>query len=462
MTADPWNAIVLAAGKGTRMRSRLPKVLHLLAGRPLVCHVLDTLAAVGLDRPVIVVRPEAKGVRQRLGPECTYALQPRGAEGTAAALAAARKLAAGARHLLVVNGDTPLLTPATLRALQRRHLDERATITLLTARPSDPHGLGRVLRDRYHRVKGIIEETEATASQQALAEVNAGAYCFQAAWLWQHLPQLKPSARGELYLTDLVGLAAAEGQPVEGVQVADNAEALGINDRALLAQAEVVVRERIRLRHLRAGVTLADPATIYIDAEVSIGQDTVLLPNTTLSGATQIGSDCTIGPGATIRDSVLGDRCTVEASFLEGATLANDVQVGPFSHLRPGARLERGVKVGNYGEVKASRIGRGTQMHHFSYVGDAEIGENVNIGAGTITCNYDGVRKNKTIVEDDVLLGSDTMLVAPVRVGKGAATGAGAVVTRAVEPGHVVAGVPARVMPGKKPPKRPRLGAKAK
>ncbi|MBI3953774.1 MAG: bifunctional UDP-N-acetylglucosamine diphosphorylase/glucosamine-1-phosphate N-acetyltransferase GlmU [Chloroflexi bacterium] len=458
MTAGRWRAIVLAAGKGTRMRSRLPKVLHPLAGRPLLRYVLDALAAAGLGNPVVVVKHEARQIRQALGPGLTYATQAREAAGTGGATAAARSAVVGADELLVVNGDVPLIAAESFRALQAQHQEAGAAVTILTARLRGLHGLGRVLRDRYHRVKGVVEEAEASPAQRALEEVNVGAYCFRAAWLWEHLPQLAPHAKGELYLTDLVAMAAAEGQPVEGVLAADPAEGLGINDRAQLAQAEALVRDRIRRRHLLAGVTIADPATTYIDADVTIGQDTLLLPQTTIAGNSRIGSRCTIGPGAFVQDSLIGDGCAVRASFVEGATLEDAVQVGPFSHLRPGAYLERGVHIGNYGEVKASRIGRDTQMHHFGYVGDAEVGENVNIGAGTITCNYDGVRKNRTTVEDAVLLGSDTMLVAPVKVGKGAATGAGAVVTHDVEPGTVVAGVPARVLKGKRPPSRPRRG----
>ncbi|MSQ33657.1 MAG: UDP-N-acetylglucosamine diphosphorylase/glucosamine-1-phosphate N-acetyltransferase [Dehalococcoidia bacterium] len=452
----PWRAIVLAAGEGTRMHSDLPKVLHPLAGRPLVLYILDALAAAGFDAPVVVVGHRAPEVRRRLGEGFRYAVQRGPAKGTAAALAAARKQAAGAEQVLAVNADVPLLTPGTLWALQRRHSEAAATVTLLTARLSQPLGQGRVLRDRYHHVKGVIEEAEASAVQLALREINVGAYCFRAAWLWEHLAQLRPRARGELYLTDLVGLAASQGQPVEGVLVGDASEAIGINDRAQLAQAEAVARDRIRRRHLEAGVTIADPATTYIDADVRIGPDTTLLPNTTIAGASQIGAGCTIGPGAYIQDSKIGDGGVIRASFVEGATLERDVQVGPFSHLRPGSYLESGVRIGSFGEVKASRLGRDTQMHHFGYVGDADIGADVNIGAGTITCNYDGVRKHKTVVEDNVLLGSATMLVAPVRVGKGASTGAGAVVTRDVAPGAVVAGVPARVLVGKRPPKRRR------
>jgi len=271
-------------------------------------------------------------------------------------------------------------------------------------------------------------------------------YCFEGEWLWPHLEQIPLSPKGEYYLTDLVELAAGEGYPVSAWRVEDVAEVQGINDRVHLAQAERTMRRRIGEALMRAGVTLIDPETTYVEAGVEIGQDSVVYPNTHIQGATRIGADCHIGPNSIIRDATIGDRCKVLASVVESAILEEDVDIGPFGHLRAGAHLAAGVHMGNFGEVKGSYLGAGTKMGHFSYLGDAQVGSNVNIGAGTITCNFDGERKHKTVIEDDAFIGSDTLLRAPVRVGAGAKTGAGAVVTHDVPAGSVAVGVPARVV----------------
>ena len=277
-----------------------------------------------------------------------------------------------------------------------------------------------------------------------IREVNGGVYAFRSDALWPHLDALRPSAGGEVYLTDVVGLAVQAGEHVDAVPVDDPAELLGVNDRVHLAQAEAVLRQRLRTRWMLAGVTLVDPPSTFIDADVEIGQDTVVYPNTHLYGTTRTGRGCSIGPNTVIADSVVGEDCRIVASMLEGATLEAGVSVGPYSHLRPGSHVEEDVHVGNYVEVKESRLGRGTKVGHFSYIGDATVGRDVNVGAGTVTCNFDGVAKHRTVIGDEALIGSDTMLVAPVRVGERAVTGAGAVVTRDVDPEALVTGVPAR------------------
>jgi len=306
-------------------------------------------------------------------------------------------------------------------------------------------GFGRILRDEGGLVVGIVEEAVATDTQKKIRELNCGVYCFDGHWLWPHLTQLPLSPKGEYYLTDLVAMAVAEGQAVEALKISDVTEVLGINDRTHLAQAEAVVRKRINERWMLEGVTLLDPTLIFIDATVRIGQDTIIYPNTYLQGATTIGRQCRLGPNTIVRNSTVGDGCTIEASVIEGAILEEDVDVGPFSHLRKGAHLATGVHVGNFGEVKNSYLGPGTKMGHFSYLGDATVGREVNIGAGTITCNFDGQRKHPTAIEDGAFIGSDTMLVAPVRVGAGAKIGAGSVVTHDIPPHSVAYGVPARV-----------------
>jgi bifunctional UDP-N-acetylglucosamine pyrophosphorylase/glucosamine-1-phosphate N-acetyltransferase len=316
---------------------------------------------------------------------------------------------------------------------------------MLTLLAHDPRGFGRVVRDDGGRILGIVEEVDCTSEQLAVRELNAGVYCFDASWLWECLPRLPLSRKGEYYLTDTVGMAATEGANIAALTTDDEAECLGINTRVHLAEAERLMRQRINRHWMLAGVTLADPATTYIDSTVDVGQDTVIYPNTHLQGRTRIGRHCAIGPNSVLLDTEVGDRCSIELSMTEQALLEDDVNIGPFAHLRKGAHLARGVHMGNFGEVKNSYLGPGAKMGHFSYVGDATVGADANIGAGTVTCNYDGQRKHHTIIEEGAFIGSGTMLVAPVRIGAGAKTGAGAVVTRDVPPGTVVYGVPARV-----------------
>jgi bifunctional UDP-N-acetylglucosamine pyrophosphorylase/glucosamine-1-phosphate N-acetyltransferase len=434
--------VILAAGQGTRMKSQLPKVLHPLAGRPMVKYVLDVATQLEPTSLALVVGYGAQQLRQALGDRILYVEQLEQL-GTGHAVLQARELLAGrAKTVLVLYGDTPFITRQTLEAMLAHHTENKAAITLLTFRPDDPTGYARILRDETGRVVGIVEHKEATPEQREITEVNSGILCFRDAWLWPHLEGLQPK-HGEYYLTDLVELAVAEEEPV-AAKVADATEAMGLDDRVKLARAEALMRQRINEGWMLAGVTLLDPTSTYIDASVKIGQDTVIYPNTHLRDTTVIGHDCRIGPNTIICDSTVGNGCVIEASVVEEATVEDDVDVGPFAHLRKGTHLARGVHIGNFGEVKNSYLGSGTKMGHFSYLGDATLGANVNVGAGTITCNYDGERKHPTVVEDDVFIGSDTMLVAPVKVGKGAKTGAGAVVTRDVPPGQVVYGVPAR------------------
>ena len=434
--------VILAAGQGTRMKSQFPKVLHPLAGRPMVKYVLDVATQLEPTGLALVIGYGAQQLRQALGDEVLYVEQPEQL-GTGHAVLQARELLAGqAETVLVLYGDTPFITRQTLEAMLRHHTENKAAITLLTFQPDDPTGYGRILRDETGKVVGIVEHKEASPEQRGITEVNSGILCFRDAWLWSRLEKLEPK-HGEYYLTDLVELAVAEGELV-AAKAADVAEVMGLDDRVKLSRAEALMRQCINEGWMLAGVTLLDPASTYIEASVEIGQDTVIYPNTHLRGATTIGCNCRIGPNTIVCDSTIGNECVIEASVVEGATLEDDVDVGPFAHLRKGAHLAKGVHVGNFGEIKNSYLGPGTKMGHFSYLGDATLGANVNVGAGTITCNYDGERKHPTVVEDDVFIGSDTMLVAPVKLGKGAKTGAGAVVTRDIPPGQVAYGVPAK------------------
>jgi len=439
------SSVILAAGQGTRMKSEVPKALHSLAGKPMVQYAVEMAAQLISEKPLLVVGHGADQVRRAIGDQVIY-VEQREQLGTGHALLQARPLLEGrSETVLVCCADMPFLSTGTVRRLLELHEEEKGPITMLAVEADDPKGFGRILRDEAGQVVGIVEEAVATDAQKAIRELNCGVYCFDSDWLWPHLAQLPLSPKDEYYLTDLVAMAVAEGEVVEALKISDVTEVLGINDRSHLAQAEALMRQHINQKWLLEGVTLLAPALTFIDATVKIGQDTIIYPNTYLQGATAIGCQCRLGPNTIVRDSTIGDTCTVEASVVEGAVLEEGVDVGPFSHLRQGAHLAKGVHVGNFGEVKNSYLGPGTRMGHFSYLGDATVGQEVNIGAGTITCNYDGQRKHPTVIEDGAFIGSDTMLVAPVRVGAGAKIGAGSVVTHDIPPGSIAYGVPARV-----------------
>jgi bifunctional UDP-N-acetylglucosamine pyrophosphorylase/glucosamine-1-phosphate N-acetyltransferase len=443
MTAGP-PGIVLAAGLGTRMRSQIPKVLHLVAGRPLLLHILDAVRDAGA-RPVVVLSKESDPARAVLGDDAVVAMQepPRGTgDAVRVALAA---IPDGSGEAFIVYGDTPLLRPATLRALAELRAGRGAALALLSGVVGTDNAYGRVVRGANGDVARVVEVRLATAEERRLPESNLGAYAVDLAWLRKAVPRLRANETGEVFLTDLVALAAADGARVAAYCTEDPDEGMGVNTRVELAAAEDVVRRRIRDRHMLAGVTFHDPASSLVDAEVEIAPDVVIERGSVLEGKTRIGSGTRIGPYAIVRDTIVGERCRVEASVLEGATLEDDVRIGPYSHLRPGAHLEKGVEMGNFGEVKNARLRQGTKMHHFSYVGDATVGQRVNIGAGVITLNYDGVRKHRTEIGDDAFIGSDTLLRAPIKVGARAVTGAGSVVTKDVPDDMLAVGVPARI-----------------
>lgn len=442
------SVVVLAAGQGVRMRSTLPKVLHPLAGRPMITYTLQATASVSSEAPVVVIGHGADEVRAVVGAAARFAVQEQRL-GTAHAVLAAESLLAGQTDLVVVtSADMPLLTAETFQELVAAQRRSTGVMTILTVVSPNPRGFGRVVRQPDDgSVLAIVEEAQCTPEQLAIQELNVGAYCFRANWLWPALHQVELSPKGEYYLTDLVAIAVEQGQRVQAIPLQNPAESIGVNNRVHLAEAEALLRQRINQHWMLEGVTLTDPQSTYIESEVEIGPDTVIYPNTHLRGKTCIGSHCKIGPNTIIEDTEVGNYCMVLASVLEQAVLENHVDIGPFGHLRKGAHLAEGVHLGNFGEVKDSFLGRGTKMGHFSYIGNATIGEEVNIGAGTITCNFDGVNKNPTVIGDGAFVGSDTMLVAPVAIGAGAKTGAGAVVTHDVPPHEVAVGVPARLVP---------------
>ena len=449
-------AIVLAAGHGVRMRSQTPKVLHPICGREMVALVVDAAREANLTPLVAVVQADSQAVRETLGDRVRYSEQPEPL-GSADALLRARTEANGSETIVVLCGDVPLVRSPTLRRMINVHDESRAFVTLLTASHPKPEGLGRVVRGESGQIQAIVEDREADDATLAIDEVNGGVYCFQADWLWDQLDRVRPSRNGELYLTDVVGMAFSQGKRIESVEPEDIGEVLGVNTRVHLAAAETALRDRIRERWMLAGVTIPDPSSVFIDADAELRQDAILLPNTHITGKSVVGRGCRIGPNSVVSESRIGDDCTILASYVEGATLDEGVHIGPFSHIRPASRLGNGVHIGSFAEVKNSRLGPGTRSHHFSYIGDADLGANVNVGAGTVTCNYDGNKKSKTTIGDDSFIGSDTMLVAPLSIGRRSSTGAGSVVTKDVPPDSVAVGAPARILP-KKGRDRPRGG----
>ena len=442
----PLAAVVLAAGLGTRMRSRLPKVLHPICGRAMLAYVIDAALEATGTAPVVVVSPATEAVRETFAGQATFALQaePRGtADALRAALAA---LSDDVTEILVLSGDVPLVDPTLLAELAGARRDSDAAMALVSVDMDEPASLGRVVRDRQGRISRVVEASDATPDVLSISEINAGLYAFDVAWLRGRIADVAPSpVTGELYLPELVPLARADDRAVVTLEVEDDGTLLGINDRAQLADAEVEMRLRINEAHMRAGVTLQDPASTFIDASVEIAEDVTIEPAVILRGSTSIGRDAVIRAGSQVFDSRIGERTVVWASVLEGSVVESDVTIGPFSHVRGGAHIGSRVQLGNYAEVKNSTIGAGTKSHHFSYLGDADVGEQVNIGAGTITANYDGVRKHRTRIGARAFIGSDTILRAPVSVGEDALTGAASLVTRDVPDGKMALGVPARI-----------------
>ncbi len=440
-------AILLAAGQGTRMKSDLPKVLHPIAGRPMIWHSLEAMRQSTTEKPVVVIGHGAEKVTEFLGDSAVTVIQEPQL-GTGHAVIQAQAVLKGKTDLvLVCYADMPLLRGETLQQLVETQKTNKGPMSMLTVISDDPRGFGRIVRNAQGTVEAIVEEYVATPEQLAIRELNVGAYCFDADWLWEALGRIEKNPRkGEYYLTDTVELAVKAGLPVQAMVMEDALEAIGINTRVHLSEVEAEMRRRINESHMLNGVTMMDPASTYIEVGVTIGKDTLLMPNTYLQGSTEIGEGNVIGPNSIIQDSKIENRCRVLASVMEGAWLEDDVDMGPFARLRKGAHLGKGVHMGNFGEVKDSYLHAGVKMGHFSYIGNADIGSGTNIGAGTITCNYDGEKKHPTEIGEDVFIGSDTMLVAPLKVGDGARTGAGAVVTKNVPADTLVVGMPARAI----------------
>jgi bifunctional UDP-N-acetylglucosamine pyrophosphorylase/glucosamine-1-phosphate N-acetyltransferase len=429
-------AVILAAGKGTRMKSKLPKVLHTLCGQSMLSWVINAVTAAGVEQTVVVVGHGAEQVAREVEGRVRVALQAEQLGTAHALLQAGPHLKDFRGQLLVLCGDTPLIEADTLSLLVQNHRSSGAAATVLTTEMEDPSGYGRVIRNDRGGVCKIVEHKDATPEEKKIREVNTGIYCFEVDGLFDALGRIAPvNTQGEYYLTDVIEMYAGGGRTVNAVLSKDSVEFTGINDRVQLAEVEQVMRRRVLRNLMESGVTVVDPASTFVDRGVVVGRDTIIYPFTLLEGRTVIGEDCVIGPGSHLVNTTVGSGVTIQNSIVLGSLIGDDCAIGPFSYLRPETRLEKGVKVGDFVEIKKSLIGKGSKVPHLSYVGDATLGANINIGAGTITCNYNGYKKWPTRIGDGAFIGSNTNLVAPVEIGAGAVTGAGSTITRDVPAG---------------------------
>lgn len=431
-------AVILAAGKGTRMKSALPKVLHQVGGKPMVQHVLDAATFAGAAKNVVIVGFGAQSVVDALSGQAEFAVQAEQL-GTGHAVMQARKELAGFNGtVMVLCGDTPLLTGELLHRLYTEHTNAQAAATVLTAIMPEPAGYGRVIRDTAGQVVKIVEHKDASPTELAVREINTGIYCFEAKLLLKALDGLTcNNAQGEYYLTDVIAILNSQGQKVWAVNAADHRETMGINSRVHLAEAEGIIRQRKLETLMENGVTIMDPNSTFIDTQVEIGPDTIIYPFTWIEGCSKIGANCAIGPNSRLANTIVGDDSILHFIYAHDCTVGNRVTAGPYVHLRPHTELKDGVKIGNFVEVKNTIVGEGSKIPHLSYIGDTDMGAGVNIGSGTITVNYDGKHKHRTTIEDDAFIGCNTNLVAPVTVGQGAYVAAGSTITKNVPPGSL-------------------------
>ena len=438
------NAIILAAGKGTRMKSSLYKVLHPVCGKPMVEHVIDNVSSIRASKIVTIIGHGAEDVKKVVGSKTEYALQAEQL-GTAHAVMQAKDILGNEEGTtLVICGDTPLITAETLDALLEVHAAQKAKATILTARTVNPAGYGRVIRNAEGLVEKIVEHKDASPEELLVQEINTGTYCFDNKLLFECLENVSnENAQGEYYLPDVIEILKQQGEVVSAFETPNFDETLGINDRVALSQAETIFKRRINEMHMRNGVTLIDPDHTYIHPDVVIGSDTYIYPGTTITGKTIIGSECHIGPNTEIKDCEIKDRTVVRQSVAHDSQIGSDVQIGPFSHIRPQSAIHDEVKIGNFVELKKAKLGKGSKASHLSYLGDAEIGEHVNVGCGSITVNYDGKNKFLTRIEDGAFIGCNSNLVAPVTVGKSAYVAAGSTITKDV-PGEALSVARAR------------------
>ena len=431
-------AVILAAGQGTRMKSKLYKVLHPVCGKPMVQHVVDQVMKLNIQEVVTIIGHGAELVQAQLGDSSLYALQDQQL-GTAHAVGQAQSMLEGkAGVTIVVCGDTPLIKAETMEALFRHHEEAGAKATILTARIEDPTGYGRLIRNAAGLVEKIVEHKDASEDERKINEINTGTYCFDNMALFEALKNVSnDNVQGEYYLPDVIEILKKQGEVVSAFQTNEFEETLGVNDRVALAEAERIMRTRINAVHMRNGVTIIDPANTYIESEVEIGQDSVIYPGTMIKGKTVIGSECQIGPNSEIDSCEIGAETVVRQSVAHNSSIGAHVNIGPFAHIRPESTINDEVKIGNFVEIKKAVFGKGSKASHLSYIGDAEVGSDVNIGCGSITVNYDGKNKYLTKIEDGVFIGCNSNLVAPVTVGKGAYVAAGSTITKDV-PGEAL------------------------
>lgn len=426
-------AVILAAGQGTRMKSKLYKVLHTVCGKPMVQHVLDQVSSLDVQEIVTIVGHGAEKVQSELGSKSQFALQSEQL-GTAHAVMQAEEILQGKPGTtFVICGDTPLIKAETMEALIKQHEEQGAKASILTAYLEDPTGYGRIIRNEQGFVEKIVEHKDATEEEREVTEINTGTYCFDNQALFATLKKVSnDNVQGEYYLPDVIEILKSEGEIVTAYQTGDFEETLGVNDRIALAQAEKTMRKRINVEHMRNGVTLIDPEQTYIESNVTIGQDTIIYPGTVIKSGTKIGQECIIGPHTEISSCEIGDATTIRQSVAHNSSIGSHVNIGPFAHIRPESQIADDVKVGNFVEIKKAVFGTGSKASHLSYIGDAEVGSNVNIGCGSITVNYDGKNKFLTKIGDDVFIGCNSNLVAPVTIEDGAYVAAGSTITKDV------------------------------
>ncbi|MDO5787868.1 MAG: bifunctional UDP-N-acetylglucosamine diphosphorylase/glucosamine-1-phosphate N-acetyltransferase GlmU [Fusobacterium sp.] len=424
--------LILAAGKGTRMKSDMPKVIHKVNGIPMITKIIDTLSGLNPEENILILGHKKEEVLKVVGENCDYVLQTEQLGTGHAVIQAKEKLEGYDGDVMILCGDTPLLRESTLKSLYEYHKESGAVTTILTSIYENPFGYGRIVKEDG-LVKAIVEEKEASEEIKKIKEVNAGVYCFNSKELFKALDKIdNNNEKGEYYLTDVIGIQVSENKKVQSFILEDKMEILGVNSKVELAQAGKVLRDRKNRELMEEGVILIDPETTYVEESVKVGRDTILYPGVVLQGKTVIGENCEIIGNSRIIDSVLGNNIRVESSVIEESILEDGVTMGPFAHIRPKSLLKEKVHIGNFVEVKKSTLEKGVKAGHLTYLGDAQVGENTNIGAGTITCNYDGVNKFKTVIGKDAFIGSDSMLVAPVNIGEKALIGAGSVITKDV------------------------------
>jgi len=430
---DNRYAVILAAGQGTRMKSSLYKVLHPVCGKPMVQHVLDQVTQLSLSKVVTIVGHGAEKVKSELSDKTEYALQSEQLGTAHAVMQAASFLENEEGTTIVICGDTPLITANTMSALLAHHQETNAKATILTANAEDPTGYGRIVRNQEGTVEKIVEHKDATDAERTITEINTGTYCFDNKELFKALNNVSnDNVQGEYYLPDVIEILQKEGKVISAYQTASFEETLGVNDRIALSQAEKIMKQRINKEHMRNGVTIIDPDNTYISVDAKIGRDTTIYPGTMIIGETVIGEECVIGPNTEIKNCNIDYKTAIRQSVAHDSKIGSEVQIGPFAHIRPSSNISDEVKIGNFVEVKKSTMGKGSKASHLSYIGDAEVGSDVNLGCGSITVNYDGKNKFLTKIEDGAFIGCNSNLIAPVTVGKGAYVAAGSTVTNDV------------------------------